>query len=198
MTLNGTVNRIAISLGILLLFGYFTYSMEITSFILIGFIGGVVVALATIFKKHWSPVTVPIYAALEGLALGGISFYFEQLYDGIVVQAIMLTLGILLSLLLAYKSRLIKPSENFKLGIAAATGGIFFVYLIGFVMSLFGGGLSFLSVNNSSLLSIGFSLFVVVIASLNFSAITPQYSSVSGALVYFLLGINPVSSSKGK
>ena len=104
---------------------------------------------------------------LEGLALGGLSFYFEQMYNGIVVQAIMLTLGILLSLLLAYKSRLIKPSENFKLGIAAATGGIFFVYLIGFVMSFFGGGLSFLSINNSSLFSIGFSLFVVVIASLN-------------------------------
>ena len=167
MTLNGTVNRVAISLSILLLFGYFTYSMEITAFILIGFIGGFIVALATIFRKHWSPITVPIYAVLEGLALGGISFYFEQLYDGIVVQAILLTLGILLSLLLAYKSRLIKPSENFKLGIAAATGGIFLVYIIGFIMSLFGGGLSILDVNNSSIFSIGFSLFVVVIASLN-------------------------------
>ena len=167
MTLNGTVNKVTISLGILMICGYFTYSMEITGFMLVGFIGGFIVALATIFKKHWAPVTVPIYAALEGLALGGLSFYFEQMYNGIVVQAIMLTLGILLSLLLAYKSRLIKPSENFKLGIAAATGGIFFVYLIGFVMSFFGGGLSFLSINNSSLLSIGFSLFVVVIASLN-------------------------------
>jgi uncharacterized YccA/Bax inhibitor family protein len=167
MTLNGTVNKVTISLSILMICGYFTYSMEITAFILVGFLGGFIIALATIFKKHWSPVTVPLYAALEGLALGGLSFYFEQMYNGIVVQAIMLTLGILLSLLLAYKSRLIKPSENFKLGIAAATGGIFFVYLIGFVMSLFGGGLSFLSINNSSLFSIGFSLLVVIIASLN-------------------------------
>ena len=161
------MNKVTISLGILMICGYFTYSMEITGFMLVGFIGGFIVALATIFKKHWAPITVPIYAALEGLALGGLSFYFEQMYDGIVVQAIMLTLGILLSLLLAYKSRLIKPSENFKLGIAAATGGIFMVYMLSFVMSMFGSGLSIMSVNNSSLMSIGFSLVVVVIASLN-------------------------------
>ena len=89
------------------------------------------------------------------------------MYDGIVFQAVFLTLGILLSLLFAYRSRLIKPSENFKLGVAAATGGIFVVYMIGFVMSLFGGGLPIMDINNSSFFSIGFSLFVVVIASLN-------------------------------
>ena len=78
-----------------------------------------------------------------------------------------MTVGILFSLLLAYRSRLIKPTENFKLGVAAATGGILIVYVIGFVASIFGSGLPILSINNSSLFSIGFSLFVVVIASLN-------------------------------
>lgn len=167
MTLDGTVNKIALSLAVLILFGYVTFSLEITEFIFIGFIGGFAVALLTIFKKNYSPITVPIYAALEGLALGGISFIFNEMYEGIVFQAVFLTLAILCALLLAYKSKLIKPSENFKLGVTAATGGVLIVYLIGFVSSFFGGTLPILDVNNSSFVSIGFSILVVLIASLN-------------------------------
>ena len=167
MTVDGTVNRVGLSLGILLFFGYLTFTLEITGLILVGFIGGLILALITIFKKHLAPKTVPIYAALEGVALGGISYIFNEQFEGIVLQAISLTAGILFSLLLAYKSRLIKVTENFKLGIVAATGGIFVVYMISFVMSLFGGGLSIMSSTNGSLFSIGFSLVVVVIASLN-------------------------------
>ena len=69
MTLDGAVNKTAISMGILLLAAYYTYTNAIMDYILIGFIGGFVVALVTVFKKAWSPVTVPIYAVLEGLAL---------------------------------------------------------------------------------------------------------------------------------
>ena len=167
MTVGGAANKVFISLVILLLFGYLTFSLEITALTFIGFIGGFLVAILTVFKKNLSPVTVPIYAALEGLALGGISFIFNELYDGIVSQAVFLTLAILFSLLLAYKSKLIKPSENFKLGVVAATGGIFIVYVFSFIMSFFGSGLSVMDIGNSSLLSIGFSLFVVLIASLN-------------------------------
>ena len=167
MTVDGTVNRVGISLCLLLLTAYITFAWGITSFMFVGFIGGLIVALITVFKKHLSPITVPIYALLEGLALGGISYVFNEMYDGIVLQAIALTLGILISLLIAYKSRLIRATENFKLGIAAATGGIFMVYMLSFVMSMFGSGLSIMNVNNSSLMSIGFSLVVVVIASLN-------------------------------
>ena len=169
MTIDGTVNKTAISMGILLLASYYTYSNGIIDFVWPGFIGGFIVALITIFKKEWSPVTVPIYAVLEGLALGGISLVFtEAFYDGIVSQAIMLTLGILFALLLAYKSKIIKPTENFKLGLFAATGGIAIVYVISFFISMFGGeGLPVMDPTNSSMLSVGFSLFVVVIASLN-------------------------------
>ena len=104
MTLDGAVNKTAISMGILLFAAYYTYSNAIMDYILIGFIGGFVVALVTIFKKSWSPVTVPIYAVLEGLALGGISKMYEDAFEpGIVPQAIMLTLGILFALLFAYK-----------------------------------------------------------------------------------------------
>ena len=170
MTLEGTVNKTAISLGILMLAAYYTYTSADTSYITIGFIGGFVLALITIFKKQWAPYTVPVYAFLEGLALGGISAVFETMFPeaGIVQQAIFLTFGIFLALLFAYKSKIIKATENFKLGVFAATGGIALVYLISFFMSMFGGdGLPVMNPSNASMLSIGFSLFVVVIASLN-------------------------------
>ena len=169
MTLDGAVNKTAISMGILLLAAYYTYSNAIMDYILIGFIGGFIVAIITIFKKEWSPITVPIYAVLEGLALGGISKMYSDAFDpGIVPQAIMLTLGILFALLFAYKSKIIQATENFKLGVFAATAGIGIVYLVSFLMSLFGGvALPVMDPTNASMLSIGFSLFVVVIASLN-------------------------------
>tara|TARA_B100000902_G_scaffold324301_1_gene318429 strand:- start:340 stop:1080 length:741 start_codon:yes stop_codon:yes gene_type:complete len=167
MTINGTVNKTALSLFLLILAGSFTFSPNYSFLILPGFIGGLIVAILTIFKKEWAPITVPIYAILEGLALGGISYIYNVQFEGIVSQAILLTLGILFALLFAYKSKIIAPTENFKLGLFAATGGIFLVYLAGFVMSFFGTGLPVLDPTNSSLFSIGFSLFVVVIASLN-------------------------------
>jgi uncharacterized YccA/Bax inhibitor family protein len=79
----------------------------------------------------------------------------------------MLTVSILLSLLFAYRSGVIKATENFKLGVFAATGGIFLVYIFSLIASFFGSGFSIMDPSNSSLMSIGFSLFVVVIASLN-------------------------------
>tara|TARA_B100001769_G_C21921629_1_gene496956 strand:+ start:74 stop:802 length:729 start_codon:yes stop_codon:yes gene_type:complete len=167
MTLNGTVNKVALSLLILIACAWYTFMSANTSFIWVGLIGGFVVALITIFKKEWAPYTVPIYAVLEGLALGGISAIYDHMYTGIVQQAIFLTFGVFFALLFAYKSRIIKPTENFKLGIFAATAGIGVVYLISFVMSLFGSGLSIMNPQNASLMSIGFSFFVVVIAALN-------------------------------
>ena len=167
MTLDGTVNKIAISLMILLSCSYYTYSTQNVSFIMIGIFGGLITAIVTIFKKTWAPYTVPLYAALEGLALGGISTIYEHMYTGIVQQAVFLTMGIFAALLFAYKTKIIQPTENFKLGVFAATAGIGIVYLISFVMSFFGSGLSIMNIENASLMSIGFSFFVVVIASLN-------------------------------
>lgn len=167
MTINGTVNKTVISLFLLVGTGYLTFNTMNTVLLIACGIGGFIVALITVFRKHWAPITVPIYAILEGGMLGGISFMYNSMYDGIVTNAIFLTLGILLSLLMAYRSGLIKPSENFKLGVAAATGGIAIVYLINFVMGFFGSGMGIMNINNSSIMSIGFSLVVIVIASLN-------------------------------
>ena len=167
MTIDGTVNKTSIALLLLLFSAYYTYSTANTSFVFIGFILGIVLAIATIIKKQWSPITVPLYAVCEGLALGGISAIYESMYTGIVQQAIFLTIGIFAALLFAYKTKVIKATENFKLGVFAATGGIAIIYFISFIMSFFGSSISILNVQNASLMSIGFSLFVVIIASLN-------------------------------
>ena len=167
MTLDGTVNKTIISLLLLVCSAYYTYSNNLTGFVFLGFIVGFILALITIFKKEWSPYTVPLYSVFEGLALGGISVMYSSLYDGIVQQAILLTIGIFSALLFAYKTKVIQPSENFKLGLFAATGGIFLIYLINMIMSFFGSGLSIMSIQNASLMSIGFSIVVVVIAALN-------------------------------
>ncbi len=167
MTIQGTVDKTAIALVLLIISAYYTFSSGMESMIFIGFIGGFITALITIVKKQWSPFTVPIYAIFEGLALGSLSYIYNLQYDGIVLQAISITVLVLFSLLFAYRSKIIKPTENFKLGLFAATGGIFLLYLISFIMSFFGSGISLLSTNNSSMLSIGLSFGIVIIAALN-------------------------------
>jgi uncharacterized YccA/Bax inhibitor family protein len=169
MTLQGAVNKTGLSLVVLVaaaavqwnqVFGPLTMILTLA-----GAIGGLVVALVTVFKKEWAPVTTPLYAVLEGLMLGGFSLVFELRYPGIVFNAVGLTLGTLAVLLLAYRSGLIRATENFKLGIVAATGGIAVLYLVSMVMGFFGRSISFL--HDSSPIGIGFSFVVVAIAALN-------------------------------
>ena len=126
MTINGTVNKTALSLVILLVTASYVWNRGATdpslwTFTLIGLIGGLLVALVTAFKQHLAPFTTPLYAGLQGLALGGISVVFETTYPGIVSQAVFLTFGTLGALLAAYRSGLIRATENFKLGVVAAT-----------------------------------------------------------------------------
>jgi len=173
MTIDGTVNKTIICLVLLILSAsYFWINIE--QFIENGFltilmigsaISGFIISLVIIFKKEFSAVMVPIYAIIEGVFLGLISVVFEKLYPGIVIDALALTFGTLFCLLLAYKSRLIKVTENFKLGIVAATGGIFLIYMATFILGFFGVNIPF--IHENGLIGIGFSLFVVVIAALN-------------------------------
>ena len=170
MTIMGTVHKTALGLLLLMSTALFTWNMpagdpRATGLMIVGMIGGLIVAIVTIFKNHLAKYTVPAYALLEGLALGGISKFFEVMYPGIVNQAVMLTFGTLGALLLAYRSGLIKATENFKLGIVAATGGIFFVYLISWILSWF--SVSVPLIHSNSNMSILFSIGVVVIAALN-------------------------------
>ncbi len=130
-----------------------------------GLIVGFIVALVTCFKPVWSPVTAPLYALFEGAFLGGFSAMFQYMYPGIVLQAVLLTFGVFLSLLIAYQTRVIQATQNFKLGVVAATGGIFLVYLATIILRLFGVDIPF--IHGTGLIGIGFSVFVVIIAALN-------------------------------
>ena len=170
MTITGTVNKTALGLILLMTTAIFTWNMapndpRVGGLMMVGIFGGLIAAMITVFKQHLAPYTTPIYALLEGLALGGISRFFETLYPGIVNQAVFLTFGTLAALLFAYRSGLIRPTENFKLGIAAATGGIFFVYIISFILGLFGVQIPLIHSNSN--FGILFSFGVVVIAALN-------------------------------
>lgn len=139
---------------------------SVSTWIWIGAIGGLGAAVVTAFKKEWAAITAPIYALLEGFFIGGFSAMMEASFPGIVIQAAGLTFGTLFAMLVAYQSGLIRATQKFKLGVMAATGGIAIVYLIAMALSFFGIQVSFLY--SSSWLSIGISLFVVVIAALNF------------------------------
>jgi len=138
----------------------------VSGWMMLGLFGGLAAAFATIFKQTWAPITAPIYALLEGLFLGGISATFEASYPGIVIQATMLTFGTLFAMLAAYQSGLVRATEKFKMGVMAATGGIALVYFSTIILGFFGVAVPF--VHGNGLFSIGFSLFVVVIAALNF------------------------------
>jgi uncharacterized YccA/Bax inhibitor family protein len=173
MTIDGTVNKTGILLLIVMASAFFVWRMYFTShnpamvspWMLGGAIGGLIVAIITAFKKAWSPITAPLYAALEGLFLGGVSAFYEAQFHGIVIQAVVLTFGTALALLMAYKSRLIQATQNFKLGVAAATGGIFLLYLASFVLSFFKINIGF--IHSNGIFGIVFSLAVVAIAALN-------------------------------
>jgi len=130
-----------------------------------GILGGLVTALLTIFKRSWAPITAPLYALLEGLALGGISAFFERSYHGIAAEAVGLTFSVLFVMLIAYKTGVIRATERFKLGVIAATGGIAVFYLVAMVLNLFHVNVGILY--SGSPWAIGFSVFVVIIAALN-------------------------------
>jgi uncharacterized YccA/Bax inhibitor family protein len=173
MTIQGTVNKSFVLLFFVLLTACWTWNLFITKgvagvtgLMAVGLIVGLISALITIFKHNLVHITAPIYAAAQGLFLGGLSSMLEAQYPGIVIQAVGLTFGTLFCLLAAYKSGKIKVTENMKLGIIAATGGIAVFYLITFILSLLGLNIMG-SVLGSGPIGIGFSLFVVVIAALN-------------------------------
>ena len=167
MTIQGTTNKTLILLGLAMLTAYWAWTNPAVSVPLVipAVILGLIAAIATIFKKEWAPISAPCYAIIEGIVLGAVSLMFEKSYPGIVKQAVGLTFGVLFSLLLAYKSRLIRPTENFKLGVVAATGGIALFYIVSMVASFF--GVRFSIIYGNGLFAIGFSVFVVIIAALN-------------------------------
>jgi uncharacterized YccA/Bax inhibitor family protein len=135
-------------------------------------------------------MTAPIYAVFEGLFLGAISAMFEAMYPGLVMRAVSLTFGVFFIMLLLYRSGTIRATQKFRTVILAATGGIALVYFVSFIAGMFGVNFGFMTGN--SMMSIGFSLVVVVIAALNLildfdmitrgaDAMAPKYMEWYGA-----------------
>lgn len=175
MTIRGTVNKTLILLLLVFMPAAWVWQeftragynpTAIQSWMVFGMIGGFILSLVTIFKKNWASISAPLYAVMQGLFLGGISGIFEKIYPGIVIQAVSLTVATLLAMLAAYQSGWIRPTEKFKWGIVAATGGIALVYFVSMILGFFSINLPLL--HGSGMFSILFSLFVVGIAALNF------------------------------
>jgi uncharacterized YccA/Bax inhibitor family protein len=172
MTVPGTVVKTALLVVILLLAAAYTWSQAtagptplVYGLLIAGLIGGFVTALVTIFIPKVSPFTAPVYAALQGLFLGAISAVFEASYPGLVIQAVGLSVGVLAVMLFVYGTGIVRVTAKFRIGVIAATGGIFLVYLVSIILSLFGIRMPF--IHEAGPVGIGFSLVVVVIAALN-------------------------------
>lgn len=168
MTIGGTVNKTLFGLLLLMASAVYTWNTPELAFNLFWpiIILTFVLLLITIFAPKASPYTVPVYCLAEGVILGGITSYANSMYPGIANQAFCLTFGILIAMLMLYKSRVIVVSNTFKSAVFSATFGIFIVYALNLVLSLF--GISFMgSLFGSGWIGIAFSLFVIGIASLN-------------------------------
>jgi uncharacterized YccA/Bax inhibitor family protein len=172
MTLQGTVNKTGVLLLCVVITSAWTWGIAHSQapeaalpWMMGGLIGGLVFALATIFKKEWSPITAPVYALCEGLVLGGISALLERSYPGIAIQAMGLTFGVTAVMLMLYRTGVLRATPKFTVGVVAATGGIFVVYMVDLVLGMFGRNVPLL--NSSGPLGIGVSAVIVIIAALN-------------------------------
>jgi uncharacterized YccA/Bax inhibitor family protein len=173
MTIQGTVNKTVFLLLMVFLPAMFIWHMfavahdvqNIMPYFWVGLIGSLLSGFVLAFHKQWAPYLAVVYALCEGLVLGGFSALLDFRYPGIALQAFALTIGILIVLLVIYKLEIIRPSENFKLIVASATGGIAVFYLISLGLSMF--HIIVPLVNDNSPMGIIFSLVVVVIAAMN-------------------------------
>ncbi len=172
MTISGTVNKAGFLIILVLLSAAWTWNQFFTNgpaavggYTMVGAFGGFIVAMVTVFKKQWSPITAPIYALLEGLFLGALSAMLELRFPGIAIESVALTFGTCLCMLLAYRSGLIRPTQRFMIGIVAATGGIMLVYFLSMILGFF--HIQIPGIFGSGPVGVLFSLFVVVIAALN-------------------------------
>ncbi len=140
-------------------------SVSIPPWIFLAILVGFGLVIATFFKPQWAKVTAPLYAVAQGLLVGAVSKAYEAQFDGIVLQAVGLTVGVFVLMLVLYATGRIRVTPRFRLGLIAATGAVCLIYLATWVMHLFGGTMPF--IHEAGVVGIGFSVVVVVIAALN-------------------------------
>ncbi|MGI8638009.1 MAG: Bax inhibitor-1/YccA family protein, partial [Segetibacter sp.] len=178
MTARGAMNKFGFLFLMVIAGAAFTWHLyyqgkaeTMMPLMLTGVFGGLITAIIITFKQTWSPYLAPLYGLLEGLFIGAISAIvnemFAKKYPGIVIQSVGLTLGVAVAMFLLYNFRIIKPTQRFRSILLTATAGIAIFYLITMVVRMFGVQMDFMMMGNGSLLGIGISLFVVIIAALN-------------------------------
>ena len=173
MTVGGTISAAGVLLVLLLAAGCVGWAqvspapegVRFPGWILPALLVGLGIAFLTIFKPRLARFTGPVYALVEGLLLGAISHVYNLAYGGIVVQAVGLTLAVFGLMLFLYATRVIKVTDKLRMGIVAATGAVFLVYMVSLVLRLFGADVPF--IHDASPIGILISLAVVVIAALN-------------------------------
>ena len=173
MTVNGTVWATAALLVLVVAAGVFGWSsVDVTSeavslpgWIFPVVLGALGVAILTIFKPELARFTAPVYALLQGSFLGAISGLYNTAYDGIVIQAVGLTIGVFATMLFLYGTRIVKVTEKLRMGVIAATGAVMLVYVANLLLSLFGAEVPFL--HDTGPIGIGISLVIVGIAAFN-------------------------------
>lgn len=163
MTVNGAVQKTLILAGLVLATAVWSFYNPASWTLMVGAIGGFILAMVTIFSPKNAPITAPLYALFEGLFLGAISAVMAANYGGIVFQAVTSTIGVLFLMLFLYRSGMVQVNQKFRTGMIAAIGGVFFMYLINFIMSFFGA--AFYTWGDTSLMAIGINLVVVGIAA---------------------------------
>ena len=173
MTISNTINKTIILTGIVALVAYYAWSVCASGFtdkanmlLIIGLIAGLVLAIITTRNPKHSPITAPIYALCEGLVVGIISFQYAAFLDGIVQKAILITISTMFAMLFLYKSQLVRATEKFKKVLITAMTGIMVFYLVSLICGLFGHFP--IRLFDSSPLAIGITLFICIIAALNF------------------------------
>jgi uncharacterized YccA/Bax inhibitor family protein len=165
MTSQGAINKTLMLFGILLITGIYNFQEQSTVLMIGGAIVGFILVLVNVFKKEYSPYIAPVYAAMEGLFVGGISGIYAGFGGGIVVQAISLTLLVLFIMLFIHKTGIIPVTNKFRTGVVMATGAIALLYVISIVLGFFGIHIPF--IHEGGTFGIMFSLGVIGIASLN-------------------------------
>ena len=172
MTIQGSVNKTLLLTGIVIICACLSwimcgygYSDRASLLMIVCSIAGLILAMIAFFKPKTSPLTAPAYAVCEGLLVGTVSFMYNSLYQGIVVNAISITLVTLLSMLFLYKTRIIQATEKFRKIIFTATMAIAIFYFVGFIGALIGHPMT---VFNGGLYGIVISVVICAIAAFNF------------------------------
>jgi uncharacterized YccA/Bax inhibitor family protein len=146
LTLDDVVMKTAAMFGILLVAAAFAWvTTEQLGFTLplIGMIGGLVLGLVISFKQSTNPALHIGYAVLEGLLVGGISrFYYD--YAGqnasIIGQAVLGTMAAFVSMLVLYRTGVLRATPRFTKMLFVAMGGYLIISLASFVAAMLSVG----------------------------------------------------------